>query len=168
MNFQLFGIKPCEVYCQLTTEEFADRFMATIRAPDELRQTYIQHLTLLVIIMMLVDYQSCVITIYFFIDRGNFLVKLQMPETTHLKNFVNGSLRVIQVLVVRAVKSGSNSSRMIDYQGSVDDSMYVPHDDGDQHGSGGFLDDGSNNRGGFMSDAEVSSNLSYNPQMHTF
>ena len=40
------------------------------------------------------------------------------------------------------------------------------HDDGDQNGDRGFLDDGADNCGGFMSDAEVSSNQSYNPQMH--
>ena len=32
----------------LTTEEFADRFMGTIKAPDEVRDIYIRHLALLV------------------------------------------------------------------------------------------------------------------------
>ena len=46
--------------------------------------------------------------------------------------------------------------------------MYVPHDDGDQHGDGGFLDDSADNHGGIMDDAEVSGNQSYNPLMHLF
>lgn len=60
-------------------------------------------------------------------------MKFQMPEMTHFKNFVNGSLRFIHTQVVQAVNSGSNLSKTIEPT-----IIKVPHDDGDQRGNGGF------------------------------
>ena len=45
---QLLAKRPCEGFGSLRTEEFADRFMGTIKAPSEFRHTYIRHLALLV------------------------------------------------------------------------------------------------------------------------
>ena len=47
-HHQLFAQRPCEVFGSLTTEEFADRFMGTLKAPSEFRLTYVSHLSLLV------------------------------------------------------------------------------------------------------------------------
>ena len=45
---KLFAKRPCEGFGSLRTEEFADRFMGTIKAPSEFRHIYIRHLALLV------------------------------------------------------------------------------------------------------------------------
>lgn len=54
MVVQLFGNKPCKDFLKMRTSEFAEKFMAGIKAPDECRRAYMKHLALLVCFDMIV------------------------------------------------------------------------------------------------------------------
>lgn len=52
---QILCVSPCQSFVTLTTEEFADRFMSTIKSPDDHKGTNIHNLALLV---MFSDYAA--------------------------------------------------------------------------------------------------------------
>ena len=48
---QIFGIKPCEMYKDMATEEFVEKHMATIKAPFHVQEIYRKNLVVLVIMV---------------------------------------------------------------------------------------------------------------------
>lgn len=95
---QLLGNKQCDNFPTMTTSEFADKFMASIKAPDECRS--VGHYCKL-----------------FFFTRGSLVGSVSMLRTIHLKNFVNGWTKVLlwAVLVGSIIQEDLNH----DYKNNV-------------------------------------------------
>lgn len=66
---KVFGNNPCNAFPKLTTEEFADRFLTTIKATASARSVYLKHLALLVSSSYL--YHLAIVILY-----GCFLEKI--------------------------------------------------------------------------------------------
>ena len=85
---QLLGNKPCDNFPTMATSEFADKFMASIKAPDECRRVYIKNLALLVCSRCM----TAVVANYFkyFFPRGSSVGSVAGPGTILSRSSVNG------------------------------------------------------------------------------
>ena len=45
---QVLGIKPCEVFRNMSTEDFFEKYMTTMKATMQVKATYVKNLTVLV------------------------------------------------------------------------------------------------------------------------